>query len=430
MESIEERIRVCLHDLLKGESSPGNLVITYGVTQYIKDHSKDIGEIVNIEVKLQDTFEEEASRCHSRLFKPLFGFYDLNGTYEIKSVQRQKCSYENSQERKSTFISPNDLLKEKAIDDNLTLIDRRGDLLLIIPEGKEMVLKSTLINIKEDLELNIQRDLKIGKNDVYSSSDVIYDKTYKLELVIFSKKMWALPHEEVKLEYYKWYIQEEFEKLKYDLEKYYEYQDQKKHLSIIDFYIDKFSEEIDKQSDGNIKECFALFNSELQNLRHEVDSYYGCSFKKATDPEKLVWTVSFNEFINFVEPLINCGNISFKGEKDKYSIYTNLINNILIKQKPDLTIDAIMEFLKIIVLTPGKEVEKCKLTWNGTRNEFAEKFKKNINRTIPEKSKLLYQGKSSLRAIAINLHELFQIENKNRPGKYISKESLIQAFKG
>ena len=189
MELVEQKLRDCLHDLLMGENSPSKLIITYGVLQYIKDHSKDIGEILTIDVELQDTFEEKASRCRS-LFPPFFGFHNLEGSYEIKSVQAQKCSYEDFQKRKSTFITPSDLAKEKEIDYSLSLIDIRGDILSNIHKDKERNFSSSLIDIKGDLKLNIQRDIEIGKYDVYYSSDVIYDKTYKLELAIFNKKIW------------------------------------------------------------------------------------------------------------------------------------------------------------------------------------------------------------------------------------------------
>ena len=429
MELVEQKLRDFLHNLLIGENSPNNIKITSDILQYIKGHSTDIGEILTIEVELLSSFEVEASRFSRRLVRPLSGFINLKGSYEIRSVQVQKCSYKDFHKRK-LFITANDLASEIEEEDfRSKLMDIKRSLPLRIQESNENIMVYSLFDMKGDLQLNILRDKGIDKYDVFRSSDVIYNNTYKLELAIFNKKIWALPSEEVKLEYYKHYIQEEFEKLKYELEKYYEYQDQNKHLSIIDFYIDKFSEEIIKQPEESIKECFILFHHELQNLRNDVASYYGHSIKKTNDPEKLVWTGSFQEFINFFEPLINRRNIHFKGEKDKYAIYTNLLNNIFIKNQPDITIDSIMKVLNIKVPTPVKEVEKCKLTWKGSRGEFAKEFKITINPYLYEKSQFLYHGTGSLRAIATKLHELFQIENQKHPGSYISEGSLIQAFK-
>ena len=37
---------------------------------------------------------------------------------------------------------------------------------------------------------------------------------------------------------------------------------------------DRFSEEITKQPEGSIKQCFVLFNSELENLRNNVCSFF------------------------------------------------------------------------------------------------------------------------------------------------------------
>lgn len=428
MELLEQKLRDCLHNLLIGENSPNNFVSTYGVFQYIKDHSKDIGNIVNIEVELHDIFEDE-DFYHRRPFVPLFGFRNLEGSYEIKSVQTKKYSYEDFQKRNSTFITTNDLIKEKEIDNRLSFIDIRGELHLNIQEDKGINFGSSLIEIKEDLKLNIQRDIEIGKYDVYYSSDVIYNKTYKLELVIFKKKIWALPLEDVKLEYYKHYVHEEFEKLQYELEKYYEYPDQKRHLSVIDFYISKFSEETDKQPDENIKACYALFKRELRKLRTDVVSYYGHPYKASFDPEKLVWTGSFHEFIDFFEPLIDMGLINFKGRKDKHSIYANLLNNIYITTQPDVTVNYIMMVLKINVSIPFKEIEQCKLIWTRGRDEFAIEFKDTIYPQMYEKSQFLYHGKGSLRAIVKKFHEIFQIENKRHPGAYITEGSLIQSFK-
>jgi hypothetical protein len=431
MELITHKLRDSLHSLLIGEYSPKNLILTYGISQYIKDNSKDIGEIITITVKLLDTFETEVASYGRRLILPVFRLYDLKGSYEIKSVQKQKCSYEDFQRRKSSFITSNDLAKEKEIDNGFSFrsfIDIRGELQQDIKKDEETNFDTSFIDIKEDLKLNIQRDIEIGKYDVYCSSDVIYDKVYKLELVIFNKKLWTLSAEDHKLEYYRVYIPEEFKKLKYELEKYYEYNDQKKHLSVIDFYISKFSEEVDKQPEGYIKECFALFNRELQTLHHDVKSYYGYPHKADIDPGKLVWTVSFQEFLDFFESLIERGNILYKGEKDKYSIYTNLLNNIYIRNQPDISIDYLMNVLKINVPAPVKEVDKCKLTWKRSRIEFAEDFKSTINMDSYEKSQFLYQGKGSKRAVVKKFHEIFIIENNKHPGAYISEDSLIKAF--
>ena len=51
----------------------------------------------------------------------------------------------------------------------------------------------------------------------FSSTDVIYGKTYKLALVLLSKKITSYTLDEIKLKYYKYYVPEEFEKLKYEL---------------------------------------------------------------------------------------------------------------------------------------------------------------------------------------------------------------------
>jgi hypothetical protein len=131
MELVEQKLRDCLQELLIGENSPSKLIITYGIFQYIKEHSKDIGEIITVEVELHDVFEDETF-CRRRLYEPLFGFRDLEGSYEIKSVKTEKCSFEDFQNRKSTFITPNDLVKEKEIDNSFSLVDIRGDLHLKI----------------------------------------------------------------------------------------------------------------------------------------------------------------------------------------------------------------------------------------------------------------------------------------------------------
>lgn len=50
MELIEIELRNSLHNLLMGENSPNNITITCGVLQYIQEHSKDIREILTIEL--------------------------------------------------------------------------------------------------------------------------------------------------------------------------------------------------------------------------------------------------------------------------------------------------------------------------------------------------------------------------------------------
>jgi hypothetical protein len=431
MELIEQKLRDLLHNLLMGENSPNNILITNDILKYIKDRSKDIAGILTIEVELLDSFEVEASRHSRRLNKPFSGFENLKGSYKIISEHTEKCLYEDFQKRKSTFIEAYDLSKEKEEEDfRSKLMEIKRNLPLRLQEDNEKHMVYSLFDMKKDLKLNILNDKDIDEYAVFRSFDVIYDKTYKLELVLFNKKITSFPFEEIKLQYYKYYVPEEFEKLKYELGKYYERQNQKKHLSIIDFYISKFSEEINKQKEGSIKECFALINSELNKLHRDVNSYYGHPYKAGITPEKLVWTGSSQEFTNFFELLIDVGNILYKGEKDKYAIYTVLLNNIFIKRQSDLTIDTIMEVLDISIPTPSKEVEKCKLTWVGSRGIFAKEFKKAINSAQSEKSLFLYHEKGSLRAIAKKLYEIFQIENENNPGSCISEESLIQAFKG
>jgi hypothetical protein len=186
-----------------GENSPNNITITYGVLQYIQEHSKDIGEILTIELRLEDSLSMKVSK-RVRLYRPISGFENFEGRYVIKTEQIKKCSHEEFLNRESTFISTNDFAREKK---------------------EKYELFSNATEFKIDLKFNIMRDKEIYKYDVFYSSDVIYDKTYKLELVIFNKKILSLTDEEIKLEYYKWYIPIEFEKLKFELEKYFE----KKH---------------------------------------------------------------------------------------------------------------------------------------------------------------------------------------------------------
>jgi hypothetical protein len=395
-----------------------------------KSHSKDIAEILAIEVELLDSFKVEVSRHGRRMNRPSSGIENLKGSYKIISEHSQKCSYEDFYKKELKLITADDFAKEKEEENfRLRLMDIKRNSPLRVQEGNEKHMLYSLIDMKRDLRLNILDDKEIDEYAVFRSTDVIYGRTYKLVLVLLSKKITSYTFEEIKLKYYKYYVPEEFEKLKYELEKYYEYQDQRKHLSIIDFYISKFSEEIDKQSEGNNKECFALFNRELHKLRHDVVSYYGHPYKAAIDPEKLVWTGSFQEFIDFFEPLIDLGLIHFKGGKDKYAIYTNLLSNIFIIKQPDITIDYIMIVLKTNVPIPFKEVEICKLTWDGSRGEFAMEFRPTIYPQLYEKSLFLYHGKGSQRAVTKKLHEIFQIENEKHPGRYINEKSLYQAFK-
>jgi hypothetical protein len=431
MELIGQKLHDFLHDLLIGGNTPAYIMITSDILKYIKARSTNIGKILTVEVELLDSFEKEASRFSEKSVQPFSEFEDLKGSYKIISEHTQKCSYEDFQKRKSTFITASDYAMERK-DNNYRLgfMDLKRNFQFILQPINEKYYPAPLLDMKRDLRLNIMYDKDIDEFAVFRSMDVIYDKTYKLELVLFDKKITSFTFEEIKIKYFKYYVPEEFEKFKKELEKYYEYQDKRKHLSIIDFYIDKFSEEVIKQSEASINECFVLFKSELQNLRHDVASFYGHSYKKAINPEKLVWRGSFTEFVEFFEPLINCGYILYKGEKDKFAIYTNLFNNIFIEIESDVMIATLLEKLKTTNQIPAKEVEKCKLTWSSTRSEFVKKFKKPTNMTITDKSLFVYRGVNSLKGIAINLHELFQIENKNRPGKYISKESLIQAFKG
>jgi len=160
-----------------------------------------------------------------------------------------------------------------------------------------------------------------------------------------------------------------------------------------------------------------------------VCSHFGYSNKKATNPENLIWTGSFQEFIDFFEPLIDHREILYKGEKDKFTIYTKLLSNIFIRKEPDKTIENIVEALNIVATTSIKDNEKCKLTWNNTRSEFVKKFKLPTNMTVTNKSLFLYHEVNSLRAISKKFHEMFKIENEKHPGRYITEESLYQAFK-
>jgi hypothetical protein len=431
MELVEQKLRDSLHDLLEGKYSPNNINLSFDLLNYIKSHSKDIGEILTIEVELLKGFEKEASRFSKRMNQNWPRFEILKESYKIVSEQVQNYSYEDSLKRKSTFITEYDRAKEEEEEGfRLKLMDLKRNSPLRFQEENEKHMLYSLKNMKRDLSFDIRNDKDINEFAVFHSKDVIYDKTYKLELVLFTKKITSLPADELKLEFYKYYVPEEFEKLKYELEKYYGYNDQCNYLSIIDYYSDRFSEEIIKQPDGSIKECFELLNRELLKLRNNVCSYYGHSNKTSVNPENLVWTSSFKEFIDFFEPLINKGNILYKRETDKYAIYTNLLSNIFIREQPDLTADYVMEFLKIANQSPVKEVEKCKLSWDGSRLDFAKEFKKAINRSQFEKSKFLYHGVNTLRSIAKKLHELFQIKDQNHPDKYISEKSLYQAFKG
>jgi hypothetical protein len=431
MELIEQKLRDCLHDLLKGKYSPNNINISFDLLNYIKRHSKDIGEILTIEVELLKGFEEEASRFSKRMNQNWPRFEILKESYKIISEQVQNYTYEDFLKRKSEFITEFDRAKEEEEERfRSELMDLKRNSPLRFQEENEKHILYSLKDMKMDLSFGIRNDKDINEFAVCHSKDVIYDKTYKLELVLFTKNIASLPADELKLEFYKYYVPEEFEKLEYELEKYYGYEDQLNHLSIIDSYSDRFSEEITKQTDGSIKECFELFNSELQNLRDNVCSIYGHPNKKPTNPENLIWTGSFQEFIEFFEPIIERREILYKGENDKYIIYSFLLNNIFIKNEPDKTIDNLSEILKIEVIYPLTETEKCKLSWNGSTKEFANVFKTKINRSQFEKSKFLYHGVNSLRAISKKLHEMFKIESQKKPGNYISERTLYQAFKG
>jgi hypothetical protein len=430
MESVEQNLRDSLHDLVEGKHSPNNINLSFDLLNYIKSRSKDIGEILTIEVELLKGFEEEACRFSKRINQNWPRFEILKESYKIVSEQVQNYSYEDFLKRKSTFITEHDRAKEEEEEGfRLKLMDFKSNLPLRFQEENEKYMLYSLKNMKRNLSFDIYNDKDISEFAVFHSKDVIYDKTYKLELVLFTKKITSLPADELKLEFYKYYVPEEFEKLKYELEKYYEYSDQKRHLSVINFYISKFSDEIDKQSDESIKVCFALFRRELNKLRKEVVSYYGHPYKAPSDPNKLVWTSSFQEFIDFFEPLIDSGFIHFKGRKDKYSIYTILLNNICMIKQPDVTIQYLMLALKINVPIPLKNIEGCKLTWNSGRDKFAIEFRKLIHPELYERSQFLYHEKGSLRAIAKRLHDIFQIENKRHPGTYITEGSFTQSFR-
>jgi len=316
---------------------------------------------MTIEVELLDNLELEASHFSRRIPRSSLGFQDLAGSYKIISEHKQKYSEEDFHKKKSTFITANDFAKqEKEEDFRSKLLDIKRNSPLRLQEENEKHMLYSLKDMKRDLRLNILCDIDIDEYAVFSSLDVIYENIYKLVLVLFRKKITSFTFEEIRMKYYKYFIPEEFGKLEYELEKYYKYEDQRSHLSIIDSYSDRFSN------------------------------------KKTTNPENLIWTGSFQEFIEFFEPIIERREILYKGENDKYVIYSYLLNNIFIKNEPGKTIDDISEILKIEVMYPLTETEKCKLTWNGSTKEFANVFKTKINRAEYDKSTFLYHGVNTL----------------------------------
>jgi hypothetical protein len=390
-----------------GENSPNNIIITYGVLQYIQAHSKDIGEILTIELRLEDSFAVEVSR-RSRLYRPISGFENLEGRYIIKTEQIKKCSYKEFLNRESNFVSTNDLAKEKE---------------------EKYELFSNATDFKKDLKLNIMRDKKIYKYDIFYSSDVIYDKTYKLELIIFNKKILSLTNEEIKLEYYKWYLPIEFEKLKFELEKYFTKKHYQTHIEILRYYEKKFISRKNEQSDPNHKKCYELITIEIKNLVEHLKEYFGIIERKSQIPKKLQWNTSYKKFIDFFELLIDEEEIQYKGKKDKCAIYYNLLDKIEVKNNGMVSINSIMKDLGFVINKDLEKIEICKLDYTKSMTTFAWKFSKLIYISDPKESTLLLNGKSSRDPIVKKLFNLFSIRSEFIPYNEIDVNSLIVTFK-
>lgn len=279
------------------------------------------------------------------------------------------------------------------------------------------------------LLFTILRYKKLSEFDVFDYSSSIYDRTYKLELVIFNKKISSLTDGEIKLEYYKYYVPEEFEKLKYELEKYFARKHYQKHIEILQYYEKKFISRKKEQSDPNDKKCYELIINRIRNLVENLKEYFGIIEKRSQIPSKLQWNAGYKNFIDFFEILINEEEIQYKGNKDKCAIYYNLLDKIEVKNNRVVSIDSISKDLGFAINKNLGEIELCKLDYKKSMTTFVKKFSPLIDISVPEKSGLLLNDKSSRDPIVKKLFNLFLIRSEFVPYKEIEERSLIVTFK-
>ncbi len=398
---MKKRLRDFLQNLLKGSSSPQKLKLTYAVLQYIKEHSSDLGIRYKIHLELDESIVIYSDEVAMPKFR-INGFDDYSGKYRIVDELIEECNKETYQKELYSFIS-----KEET------------DMFLL--------LKPRIINdVRIDLFKNVLRDNNLTEYDVFNSREVIYDNNYKMDFLTFRKKISDLHHGEIKYQYYKYFLLNEFVALKYELEKYSDANEHKKHLEIMEFYNIQFIKLIDEYEDTYIRKCYSLISHELENTIQHVLNYFEPS--KDNYHGKLVWNGNYIEFKKFFNPLIRKDGITYDGEINKYAIYEYLLDKIHIgKRETEINIKYIVTDLKIPRKIPKMKIDK--LFWAGTRDEFAAEFMHKINFLYPSKSKFVFNGRSSIKLIAKKLHELFDIEDQKNPEKKIDEGSLYTAFK-
>ena len=277
---MEEKLRDFLQDPLKGDKSPLKLIVNYEILKYIQEHSTDPGVRYYIELELDDSIILYPNYVVLPKFR-IGGYEDYSGRYKTKLEQKQECGYKTYITDEFLFITNDDFEKSSS--------------------------KTPNKNIQLDLYYNVLKDHNLTEYDIRLRREAIYDQTYKLDLLTYRRSLSELSQEEIKHEYYRYYIPAEFEKLRYELEKYFENNLRSKYKEIIGFYIKNFTLLVNEQNDQYLKKCYGIIYFELVRLNEHLKHYFNIKLNHPGSFEKLEWTGIVEEFLDFFEPLINNG---------------------------------------------------------------------------------------------------------------------------
>ncbi len=294
---IDQKLRDFLSGL-DGENSP----ITW------QNKNDLINGIVNSKIK-------EIAHLHTIQLELM----DIPLDYNIIVDEVYKYDFEDYRRRKIKFITEKDFELERNEEKNYEL--RRAT--------ERNLLPSTKFFEKDNLFNSIRRK-KYLENHAVFCKHVLYESTYKIELFT-SIDYSTLTLEELRLKYIGSYIREEIRKIRSKLKKYPESKLYNNHFKIIKFYRDQLIDKSKAQTDENLGRCYKLIVDDLGALTKHLKEYFGIVKTHQEYSDVLEWTLDSNHFKSFFDPLIDKGDIKYKGGSDKYSIFSVLLNNIQLK---------------------------------------------------------------------------------------------------
>jgi hypothetical protein len=398
-------LREFFQNLLKGPISPECLQIDKDILRYIKSNSKDIGYIYTIRLNLKMDVE---SISH-RLFEPI-NHIDYTAEYDYKEDEKYEYTYEDFLNRRIVFITEDDRKKyDNEVNESF----------------------SNYHSLMNELLWNVLQQKCLTEFDIYSADAVLFNATYKLELITFKRTFFEKVYGEIKVEYYKYFLQNEIKNLKYNLEQYFEKKERVKHLSILEFFESKFSEAKQNTNNENLKECYQLIVDSVFELKSHLRGYFGSGELKSDPNDKLKWNAEIDDFVNFFDPLIRDGIILYKGEKNHEIIYKFLTKKIdFIKEigTPETILNLIIKKLNLDHSSLDQYHDPDRLEFTRSRDDFAKRFIELIGPS-PKKSKLLLNEYTDRDPIVRKLHQIFKIKGQRRPHGDIEENSLLTAFK-